>query len=77
MQSEAGERWLPWFQQIFDEGRGDSAAPGCSLVAYLASGEADGLSGRFFSAPGDWQSVVARSDEVLQKGLHTLRMKLL
>jgi NAD(P)-dependent dehydrogenase (short-subunit alcohol dehydrogenase family) len=76
MQSEEGRQWLPWFKQIFEQGRDDSAGPGCELVAYLASGKADGLSGRFFCAPGDWEGVVKRTQEVREKGLGVLRIRL-
>ncbi len=70
MQSEAGEQWLPWFKNIFDEGRDDPPEAGAELVLYLASGEADALSGRFFSAPGIPAEIRARD-------LHVLRMRFL
>lgn len=50
MASEAGARWLPWFKQIFDEGRDDSPRQAVDLVLRLASGAADHLSGRFLIA---------------------------
>ena len=52
MHSKEGKRWLPWFKQIFDNGLDDSPKAAEELVLYLASGEADSLSGRFFAAPG-------------------------
>jgi NAD(P)-dependent dehydrogenase (short-subunit alcohol dehydrogenase family) len=77
LESEEGRRYLPWFRKIFDEGRDDSTAPACELIAYLAKGEADALSGRFFVAPGAHAEVVAHADEGRQRGLHVLRMQFL
>jgi NAD(P)-dependent dehydrogenase (short-subunit alcohol dehydrogenase family) len=51
MHSESGKRWLPWMQRIFDEGRDVSAEQSAELILYLASGQADALSGRFFMGP--------------------------
>jgi NAD(P)-dependent dehydrogenase (short-subunit alcohol dehydrogenase family) len=74
IQSAAGKRWMPWFQQIFDEGRDDSFQPGVDLVLYLASGRADALSGRFFAAPGDPAIQVRHTDDVRARDLYVLRM---
>jgi NAD(P)-dependent dehydrogenase (short-subunit alcohol dehydrogenase family) len=66
MQSEAGQRWLPWFQTIFDEARDDSSKPGEDLVLFLASGKADSLSGRFFVAPGAPGNISSNRGCILQ-----------
>lgn len=75
MQSESGKRWLPWFKKIFDENRDDSSAPGEKLVLFLASGEADALSGRFFMAPGDPENVVDQVDQILKDNRNVLRIR--
>ena len=75
LQSEAGQRWLPWFKKIFDEGRDDPPEPAAELVRYLASGQADSLSGRFFSAPGEPAQIGRRASEIRDKDLHLLRMR--
>ena len=75
MRSEAGTRWLPWFKKIFDEGRDDAMGAGSELVLYLASGQADALSGRFFVAPGVPSEVVRHAEEIRAKELHLLRMQ--
>jgi NAD(P)-dependent dehydrogenase (short-subunit alcohol dehydrogenase family) len=49
LQSGAGKRWLPWFQQIFDEHRDVTTQPAEELLLHLASGNAAALSGRFFT----------------------------
>jgi len=75
LQSGAGKRWLPWFGKIFEEGRDDPPEAGVELVLYLASGAADGLSGRFFAAPGSPADILARQDEILAHDLHALRVR--
>lgn len=77
LQSEAGKRWLPWFQKIFDEGRDDPPEAGAELVLYLASGAADVLSGRFFAAPGSPADIDSHADEILKRDLNMLRMRFL
>jgi NAD(P)-dependent dehydrogenase (short-subunit alcohol dehydrogenase family) len=51
--SEAGRRWMPWFRDIFEQGRDVTPDRAAGLVALLASGEADALSGRFFTVQDD------------------------
>ena len=75
IRSESGSRWMPWFKQIFDEGRDDTVVPGTELVLYLASGTADELSGRYFAAPGDPASVVAQAQEIRARELYVLRVR--
>jgi NAD(P)-dependent dehydrogenase (short-subunit alcohol dehydrogenase family) len=75
IQSEEGKRWLPWFQEIFDEGRDVTVDPAIELVLYLASGEADALSGRMFVAPGTHVDIVSHAEEVKAGDLHVLRMR--
>ena len=77
LQSEAGKRWLPWLQKIFDEGRDDPPEAGAELVLYLASGAADVLSGRFFAAPGSPADIDSHADEILKRDLNMLRMRFL
>jgi NAD(P)-dependent dehydrogenase (short-subunit alcohol dehydrogenase family) len=75
MHSEGGRRWLPWFKAIFDARKDDSPDPGAELVLYLASGAADGLSGRFFSAPGTPAEIAAHADEICARDLNVLRIR--
>lgn len=75
MRSKEGQRWLPWFKKIFDEGRDDSFDAGADLVLYLASGQADSLSGRYFEASGRAEEVVRHADEIQAQDLHVLRLR--
>jgi NAD(P)-dependent dehydrogenase (short-subunit alcohol dehydrogenase family) len=47
--SEEGRRWMPWFRDIFEQGRDVPPDHAARLVTLLASGQADALSGRFFT----------------------------
>ena len=73
-QSEAGRKWLPWLVDIFDNNP-DPPDHGVRLVLYLASGKADGLSGRFFMVPEDPEEMVARADEIREKNMYILRLR--
>lgn len=75
IQSEEGKRWLPWFKEIFDEGRDVTMEPAIELVLYLALGEADALSGRMFVAPRTHVDIVRHAEEVKAGDLHVLRMR--
>ena len=51
--TEEGQRWMPWFLKIFEEGRDVPAQLSADLVLALARGDADTLSGRFLSIRDD------------------------
>ncbi len=51
--SEEGQRWLPWFGEIFKHGEDVPPKHAADLVVLLASGRADALSGRFFTIKDD------------------------
>lgn len=74
-----------FFQGIFDSGADHSPEHAAALVTYLASGQADALSGRCLSAvkdlagiPGvhaDGLEMVARTQEILEQDLYVLRFR--
>jgi NAD(P)-dependent dehydrogenase (short-subunit alcohol dehydrogenase family) len=75
MLSEAGQKWLPKYPQALERG----ATPvewASELCVFLASGQADGLSGRFLSVNDDYRDMARRSDEIRDGDMHTLRLKL-
>jgi NAD(P)-dependent dehydrogenase (short-subunit alcohol dehydrogenase family) len=47
------------------------------LCVFLASGQADGMSGRYFRAEEDWAEISRCSDVVRRDDLYTLRMRTL
>jgi NAD(P)-dependent dehydrogenase (short-subunit alcohol dehydrogenase family) len=69
--SEEGRRWMPWFRDNFEQGRGVPPDHAVRLVILLASGRADALSGRFFTVADDVielaeQIASGRSDDFLR-----------
>jgi NAD(P)-dependent dehydrogenase (short-subunit alcohol dehydrogenase family) len=72
--SEAGQKWLPWFRQIFEEGRDDPMKGVTRLVLALASGQADALSGRTLSIADDLAELVKRTEAIEQDNLYTLKL---
>jgi NAD(P)-dependent dehydrogenase (short-subunit alcohol dehydrogenase family) len=51
--SDEGQKWLPWFRRIFDEGRDVPVERPARLAVTLASGKADALTGRYLSPSDD------------------------
>lgn len=69
-----GAKYIPWFKKIFDEHRDESSGAAASLVLYLASGDADALSGRFFMASRGATKDVQHSSAILKDELNVLRV---
>jgi NAD(P)-dependent dehydrogenase (short-subunit alcohol dehydrogenase family) len=70
-----GRKWLPAYEEAMVRG----ATPiewASQLCNFLASGEADGLSGRFISVNDDYRDMARRSAEIKAGDMHTLRLKL-
>jgi NAD(P)-dependent dehydrogenase (short-subunit alcohol dehydrogenase family) len=72
--SEAGRRWIPWYQAIFDEGRDVSPEEGAALLLRIARGDADRLSGRFVSRADDLDTLVADAERVVGEERLVLRL---
>jgi len=70
-QSEEGRRWLP---NVGSGGEVDAAQAG-RLVVFLASGAADGLSGRFVHVLDDAEDLARRADEVVAEDLYVMRLQ--
>jgi NAD(P)-dependent dehydrogenase (short-subunit alcohol dehydrogenase family) len=74
-QSEEGKKWLPWFQKIFDDHQDEPIERAGELVALLASGQADSLSGRMLYASDDVPGLIQDAARILQDDLYTLRLR--
>ncbi|TML64384.1 MAG: SDR family oxidoreductase [Actinobacteria bacterium] len=72
IRSEAGRRYLPELGE-----RTDALAPELAgeLVAELATGRADALTGRFLHVLDDLDDLVARADEIRANDLYALRFR--
>lgn len=75
LESEERRRWIPWFQEIFEQDRDVPSDRAAGLVTLLASGRSDALSGRFYTVADD---VLGMADQAEREGLgdaQTLRLE--
>lgn len=77
LNSPEGQRWLPWFRMIFDEGSDSPPEHPARLVLSLASGRMDALSGCFLTIADDLDVVLARAADVERDKLYRLRVRTL
>ena len=73
-QSTAGRQWLPEFQAMLDSDRLVPPERAARWAVFLASGEADDLSGRVFNATHDSNTLGGRSTEIRREGKYLLRL---
>jgi NAD(P)-dependent dehydrogenase (short-subunit alcohol dehydrogenase family) len=75
VRTEAGRKWTPHLVAMIESGRGLTGTDQCAdCCAFLASGAADGLTGRYISATEDYRALAARAGEVAEKELQVLRL---
>jgi NAD(P)-dependent dehydrogenase (short-subunit alcohol dehydrogenase family) len=69
------DRWKPGLRGIFERGRDIAPDRAANLVAFLASGKADALTGCFISVRDDVTEMVERAQEIREGELYTLRLR--
>jgi NAD(P)-dependent dehydrogenase (short-subunit alcohol dehydrogenase family) len=74
LNSPEGQKWLPWFKQIFEQNIDVPAERPAQLVLALASGRADALSGRFMSIREDLDAMLKDASTIEQQNLYSLKM---
>lgn len=72
-ESEEGRKWTPYFAELDDDGW-TPAEEGAQLVARLAGGEADTLSGRFIHVERDLAELVGRAADIESEDRLVMRM---
>jgi NAD(P)-dependent dehydrogenase (short-subunit alcohol dehydrogenase family) len=75
LESEEGQTWMPWVRPFLEDGNESLPEAPAKLVAFLASGHADVLSGRFFQVSEDVADMVRRAEEIQRDDLHALRLR--
>jgi len=75
LNSEDGRKWLPAYEQALERGQ-TPIEWAAQLTNFLASGEADGLTGCFLSVNDDYRALAAQAQEVKDGDMRTLRLKL-
>src|SRR5579885_642688 len=73
--SDEGQKWFPWFKEIFDQGLDIPPERPAQLVVELASGKADELSGCFFQPSDNLHAMVKNKEAIEQEKLYTLRLR--
>ena len=74
---EIGQRapWVQqWFQQLYRDGADTPIERSVELLMFLASGQADALSGRFVDVDDDLDVLVHQADAIQRDDLFTLRL---
>lgn len=75
VRTEAGRKWVPHMARLVESGTILTGTdPAAELCAFLASGAADGLTGRYVSATEDYRALAARAGEIAEKDLQVLRL---
>jgi NAD(P)-dependent dehydrogenase (short-subunit alcohol dehydrogenase family) len=70
------EKWFgSWFSRNLAAGHDISAQCAADLVCFLASGNADALSGCFLGVRDDVNMMVQRAEEIREQQLYTLRLR--
>jgi len=73
--SPEGRQWLPWFADIFDQGRDLPPERPAELLRALASGTYDALSGRYVSPAHDLDRLLAGQAEIERRRLYRLEIQ--
>jgi NAD(P)-dependent dehydrogenase (short-subunit alcohol dehydrogenase family) len=75
LHSPEGRRWLPWFADIFTEGRDLPPERPAALLSALASGKYDALSGRFVTPADDLDRLLGEAAEIERRKLYALQVQ--
>ena len=75
LNSPEGREWLPWFRDIFDQGRDLPPERPAALLLALASGKADCLSGRFVQPSDDLDRLIQDAETIERGRLYTLQVQ--
>jgi NAD(P)-dependent dehydrogenase (short-subunit alcohol dehydrogenase family) len=75
LNSPEGKRWLPWFADIFTEGRDLPPERPAELLLALASGRYDSLSGRYLFPADDLEQLRLAASEIEARKLYTLQVQ--
>ena len=73
--TEEGRKWVPHFARMVEAATVFTGTEQCAeCCAFLASGAADALSGRYISATEDYRALAARGSEITERDLQVLRL---
>jgi NAD(P)-dependent dehydrogenase (short-subunit alcohol dehydrogenase family) len=73
--SEAGRRWLPWCERLFENRQDVSVEPATTLVVFLSTGARGHLSGKLLSAKERPADLARRIERIQRDDLYTLQLR--
>ncbi len=73
--SAAGQKWIPWFKSIFEQGLDVPIEKSAALAVDLCSGKYDGLSGLNVWPFDDLDWMLAHRDEIDREKLYTMKVE--
>jgi NAD(P)-dependent dehydrogenase (short-subunit alcohol dehydrogenase family) len=71
----SGSRWIPWFRQIFEQGRDLPPERAAAMVVALGSGKYDALTGLFLTPFDDLDALLADRAAIDRERWHTLQLR--
>jgi NAD(P)-dependent dehydrogenase (short-subunit alcohol dehydrogenase family) len=75
VRTDEGRKWVPHMAKMIESGTALTGTEQCAeCCAFLASGAADALTGRYISATDDFRALAARGAEIAEKELQVLRL---
>ena len=75
IRTDAGRKWVPHMAKMVEIGTALTGTEPCAeCCAFLASGAADALTGRYISATEDYEALAARGTEIAERELQVLRL---
>jgi NAD(P)-dependent dehydrogenase (short-subunit alcohol dehydrogenase family) len=74
MATDEGRRWLPWFAGLL-QAQGTTPEASAAFLLRVASGQADGLSGRFLNQRHDFDRLCREADTLRQQQRAVLRLR--
>ena len=74
-QSDQGKRWMPWTQSVIGTDAHVPPERAAELVATLASGRADRLTGRYLRVSDDLEDLIHRAEHIRDHDLHSMRLR--
>jgi NAD(P)-dependent dehydrogenase (short-subunit alcohol dehydrogenase family) len=75
LQSEAGQRWFPHARTLLEQGEDVPPERTAQLVAFLAAGHGDGLSGRCLAATDDMVQLAQCAEDIQRNDRYVLRLQ--
>jgi NAD(P)-dependent dehydrogenase (short-subunit alcohol dehydrogenase family) len=75
IESSEGQRWLPMSREMW-RANAIPAEPVGEAVAFLATGQADGLSGRYLRVADDLKDLTDRTEDINSNDLRSLRLRM-